>query len=161
MLLNGVWFYLLWFSAVWGRESFIAVTALLLCLHLYIHKHQRVEWTLILVVALIGISIDQLLLLMGVFVFQESVLLPGWLCLLWAGFAATLRHSLRFAAHSLRLAALLGAVGGASSYFAGARLGAVSFGYGTTETLILLATIWSGLLPLFFRINRWLSRVIQ
>ena len=42
-------------------------------------------------------------------------------------------------------AALLGAIGGPLSYYAGQRMGAVAFGFGLGPTLAVLAVIWAGL----------------
>jgi hypothetical protein len=67
-----------------------------------------------------------------------------------------LARSLKFLNRHLTLAALFGAIGGPSSYFAGQRFGAVEFGYELMPTLLLLAAIWACLLPLFFRLTRQL-----
>ncbi|MRI31846.1 DUF2878 domain-containing protein [Endozoicomonas sp. OPT23] len=158
MVFNGVWFYLTWLSAVWGQTAFLPLTAALLLLHGFIHRKHPTEFLLILIVASIGIEIDQLLSWSGFFIFKDSIWLPEWLLLLWCAFAATLRHSLNFLAGSPKLAAVFGAIGGSSSYFAGVQLGAVEFGFSLIFSLTVLAFIWAVLMPLFFQINHWLSR---
>ena len=158
LIFNGIWFYATWFSAVWGQNELLPLTIALLLLHAFIQRHHPAEFLLILIVASIGIEIDQLLSWSGFFIFKGSVWLPAWLLLLWCAFAATLRHSLNFLADSPGLAATFGAVGGPASYFAGVQMGAVEFGYDTLVSLSALAIIWAVLLPFFFQINRWLSR---
>ncbi|MTI13661.1 DUF2878 domain-containing protein [Sansalvadorimonas verongulae] len=162
LFLNGVWFYLIWLSAVWGRGDFLPLTLALLVLHGYLHRKQATEFLLIAGVAGTGITIDQGLFWAGFYLFPDSppdaMVLPSWLLLLWFGFAATLRHSLSFLSSPPFLAALFGAIGGPSSYFAGVQLGAVDLGYGTLPTLCTLAAIWAVLLPLFFQLNDKLVR---
>jgi hypothetical protein len=48
----------------------------------------------------------------------------------------------------------MGGVGGSLSYLAGSRIADVSFPYGQTPTLILLAVIWAGVLPLLHSFAR-------
>jgi hypothetical protein len=48
-------------------------------------------------------------------------------------------------------ASLLGAIGGPLSYYAGSQLAGVSFGYGTTPSLIGLALLWALLFPMLHR----------
>ena len=68
--------------------------------------------------------------------------------LLWLGFALTLSHGLRWL---LRLPcwqqALFGVFGGASSYVAGAAMGAVNLPWGIWISTALLAVIWMWWLP--------------
>jgi hypothetical protein len=68
---------------------------------------------------------------------------PPWMAALWPNFVTTLHTSLGWLAGRYRLAALLGAVGGPLSYYAGARLGALTFPSDPTFSLIVLAAVWS------------------
>lgn len=107
-------------------------------------------------VATIGLLVDIVLTRSEIFVFSNHAFVPLWLVLLWFGFSTTLVRSLKFLNRHLLLAALFGAIGGPSSYFAGHRFGAVEFGYELIPTLLLLAVIWACLLPLFFTLARQL-----
>ncbi len=160
LIFNGIWFYITWLSAVWGQNSFLPLIITLLLIHAFLQRNHPAEFILILIVASIGIEIDQFLSWTGFFVFNDSIWLPEWLLLLWCAFAATLRHSLSFLTKSPGLASIFGAIGGSSSYFAGVQLGAVEFGFSLTFSLAVLAIIWAILLPLFFKINDWLDRKI-
>jgi hypothetical protein len=107
-------------------------------------------------IATIGILADIVLTRSEIFIFPDHAFVPLWLALLWLGFSTTLVRSLKFLNRHLLLAALFGAIGGPSSYFAGYRFGAVEFGYELIPTLLLLAAIWACLLPLFFTLARQL-----
>ncbi len=109
----------------------------------------------VLIPAVIGIALDAMLHLGGVFEFDSpSRLLPLWLCCLWGHFAATLGVSLAWLRDLPKWQqALFGAVGGAGSYLAAFRLEAVAWPLGQSATFSLLILIWSLLLPLLSYCN--------
>ena len=73
---------------------------------------------------------------------------PLWLALLWLGFALTLAHGLRWLVVLPRWQqALIGGLGGASSYLAGAAMGAVHLPWGLWISGGVLAVIWVVWLP--------------
>ncbi len=158
VLINSLWFNVFWLSAVLGQNSWIAVPITLLVIHGYWTKNDLSEWCFIASVAVLGAAVDSLLSVAGVFVFASGLLAPIWLVLLWAGFAATVRHSLFWLKRSSILCAAFGAFGGTTSYLAGARLGAVDFGYSEVATLFILMGVWAIVLPLVFRWSAWLSQ---
>ena len=91
-----------------------------------------------------GTLLDTLLRALGVFHFSEpGPLIPFWLMLLWALLATTLRHCLAWSARPWWRAAVLGAVGGPLSYYAGSQLAGVEFGFDVAPTLIGLALLWA------------------
>ena len=103
---------------------------------------------MVICICLLGTVVDSLLLNLGVFEFkQPGVLVPLWLAVLWAVFAITLRYCLAWTAHPMWRAALLGAISGPLSYYAGQRLGAVQFPFGLWPTLVGLGVLWAGLFP--------------
>jgi hypothetical protein len=104
-------------------------------------------------VALAGISVDVLLTLAGVFVFDHYWLVPLWLVILWWVFAAALYRSFAKIGQLPWLAALLGSVAVPFNYLVGAGLGAVSLPLGEMVTAGLLAIIWAALLPALY----WIS----
>ncbi|UUM67964.1 DUF2878 domain-containing protein [Aeromonas veronii] len=68
--------------------------------------------------------------------------------LLWLGFALTLAHGMRWLLRLPRWQqALFGVFGGASSYVAGAAMGAVNLPWGIWISTALLAVIWMWWLP--------------
>ena len=139
-----------WFACVLGGDSpwLLAGLAVLL-IHLLWISSLTDEGALIIGVTLAGTLLDTLLRTLGVFHFSEpGPLIPFWLMLLWALLATTLRHCLAWSARPWWRAALLGAVGGPLSYYAGSELAGVQFGYGLGPTMVGLAVLWAMVFPL-------------
>jgi len=139
------------------------LAALVLVLaHLWWIRDRHAEVAVLLPVAGIGVLMDSLLGLSGVFRFAEpwpvDWLAPAWLMALWLLFAATLRHGLDWLLRRPWLACTFGALGGPLAYLAGERLGAAAFPFGYPTTLGVLAICW-GLLML--ALTRLVPRVTQ
>ena len=149
-LSNLLWFQLCWFVAVLGREKLIAVLALLLVVRL-LQPDWRRELYLMVTCASIGVIVDAVLTHLEFFVFvpDPMMTLPFWLIGLWLAFSGTLNAGLAWLQGRLFLSALLGAVFGPLSYFAGMQLNAVKFEQNLFFTMLILALIWSLLMPLF------------
>src|SRR5690554_7619146 len=81
-----------WLFAVVGQNPLAWLTVLLLVGH-FVFTPSRAVDIRILGLAAIGVSLDALLTLIGVFVFDQT---PWWLLLLWVGFVLTLGHSMRW-----------------------------------------------------------------
>ncbi|MBM7454343.1 hypothetical protein HNR62_000167 [Oceanisphaera litoralis] len=144
-----------WLLAVAGQNSWSLLTVLLLGLHFVFTPSRRADIR-VLWLALLGMLVDLLLTLMGVFVFEQW---PLWLGLLWVGFVLTLGHSLHWMRQfSCWLLMITGALAGASSYLAGWKLGAVSLPLGFWTSAVILALLWSALLPLLVRLDQRLRR---
>ena len=106
------------------------VTALWIALHLSALGDRWVsEGWILLAAAIFGYAADSLLVLSGLIAFPVHAQLGGpsplWMVALWVGFAANLRHALRWLGGRYVLAALLGAIGGPLAYRAGDALGAI------------------------------------
>ncbi|MFH7566508.1 DUF2878 domain-containing protein [Oceanimonas smirnovii] len=140
-----------WLLAVAGQNPWAWLTAALLLVH-FVFTPSRAADIRVLLLAALGMAVDGLLTVTGVFAFSHW---PLWLGLLWVGFVLTLGHSLvwlrRF---SWPLLALTGAVAGATSYIAGWQLQAVALPLGFWPSLMILALIWAGLLPLLVRLDQ-------
>ncbi|CRM80675.1 hypothetical protein [Pseudomonas sp. 31 R 17] len=149
-LANAALFQCGWFACVLGGDSpwLLAGLAVLL-IHLLWISSLTDEGALIIGVTLAGTLLDTLLRTLGVFHFSEpGPLIPFWLMLLWALLGTTLRHCLAWSARPWWRAALLGAVGGPLSYYAGSQLAGVQFGYGLGPTMVGLAVLWAVVFPL-------------
>jgi hypothetical protein len=142
---NGVLFQCGWFACVLGGDSlWLLVGLAVLAFHLLWISSWAEDGVLILCVTLAGTVLDTLLRTVGVFQFSEpGPLIPLWLMLLWALLATTLRHCLAWAARPWWRAAVLGAIGGPLSYYAGSQLAGVQFGFGVETTLAGLALLWA------------------
>jgi len=150
---NAIWFQATWFCCVLGRESWLPLALLSVGLHFVLVQDRLSELRCLLPVALAGISVDAVLTLTGVFVFDNHWLVPLWLVILWWVFAAALYRSFAEIGQSMWLAALLGSIAVPFNYLVGAGLGAVSLPLGNMMTAGLLALVWAALLPALF----WIS----
>lgn len=150
-LLNLVWFQLCWLVAVIGRDAWLGLLFLLLMFHLCWPAQGKRDWPVVGCCGVIGILTDGALTQLGLFSFSPApdFLIPFWLAGLWLAFAGTLSYGLKWLQDKPFLAALLGAIFGPLSYFAGMQLGAVAFDHNLTFTLMILALLWALLMPLF------------
>ncbi|USD64365.1 DUF2878 domain-containing protein [Vibrio sp. SCSIO 43136] len=151
LLVISGWFQLMWFIAVIGRNEWqwlliLAISAALIATW---RRVATVGWGMIAVIG-VGILIDSVNVHLGVFTFPSEQpelvggrLLPAWLMTLWVCFAwyvwMVREWLLNF---SISLIAVIASVGGALSYFAGFKLGAVDWPLGLVETAAILALEW-------------------
>ena len=162
MLFNLIGFNISWFGLVLLGQSFIPFALFWLGLHLYFCKSSQAEFKLILSITIVGTLVDSILLSLDVLVFSERLIIPFWLITLWAAFAATIAHSLKFLAKSKKLQFIIGFIFPPLSYIGGASLSAVEFGYNLLVTYLILASIWAVLLVLFFYLKeRFYSQEVQ
>jgi hypothetical protein len=158
MLINVIGFNLSWFGLIYWGNNFIPFAFALLIAHLFFQSKNHKELLLILIISIIGISVDSLLQQLNVFIFLDSSHIPFWLIMLWASFAATICHSLRFLESSKLLQLVVGGLISPMSYIAGYKFMAVDFGYSMLITYSILALIWGGLFLLFFYLK---SKIIK
>ncbi|BBP72855.1 membrane protein [Pseudomonas sp. Seg1] len=157
---NAVLFQIGWLTCVLGGNSLGLLVALaVLVIHLRWISSWAAEGRLILSVVIVGTAVDSALRGLGVFDFQDpSPLIPLWLMLLWALLATTLRHCLAWSARPWWLASVLGAGGGALSYYGGGHLAGVQFPYGELPSLIGIGLLWALLFPLLHLMARRLGQ---
>ena len=164
-LINIILFQAAWFTAVLGAAGGnewygpLAV-ALVLSVHLVLTDDRRGELMLMLVAGTLGFCFDTALSATGI-VIPRGHILPHplsqpWMISLWPNFAATLNVSLEWLKGRYLLAAIFGAVGGAGSYYGGARLGA-TLALPDVDGLIILAVSWGILTPFLV----WLAKRFQ
>ncbi|MCF5903292.1 MULTISPECIES: DUF2878 domain-containing protein [Aeromonas] len=136
-------FNLYWLLAVKWQQPGPLLAMLLL--HFIFSPSRLSDWRL-LPIAVAGCLLDALLWQLGLFRFPSGF--PLWLVLLWLGFALTLAHGMRWLLRLPRWQqALFGVFGGASSYVAGAAMGAVHLPWGIWISSAQLAVIWMWWLP--------------
>ena len=105
------------------------------------------------VVCLLGLVVDGTLFQIGIFSTNTEVLSsikppPVWLLCLWISVGTLFAHSLAFLRSRYILSALLGAIGPTMSYFAGAKLAGITLAEPMVFSLLMVAVIWSMVLPL-------------
>lgn len=162
-VVNALVFNLSWFVIVATQDAVLALAmvALHLAAHFVLVGRSRGEVLLIALVTLIGIALDQLMFVLGVFnVGGVSALAPLWLSCLWPVFATTLQHAFASLQSRPWLAAIIGGVGGALSYVAGVHLSDVDFAHPVWGPVILGA-VWAVLFPLLLVLAARLSRAVD
>lgn len=135
-------FNLVWFGLVLMGDHFIPFALTWLCLHLYYCEDKKLELRFILTVSLLGILLDSLLMLSGVFVFEHGRHIPYWLMMLWICFSANVATMIKEFSPPLSVTAAFGAVLAPLSYVAGSNLGSVDFGYSVLFTFCVLSFLW-------------------
>ncbi len=130
----------------------------------YLPVHLRLlgrpgEWRVVLSTLLVGGLTDSALTLTGVFQFPGWSLpvAPLWLWLIWALFATTLSHTLRWMRGRWIAAAAMGVLAGPGGWSAGVEYGVVTFG--TPHAPLILAVVWGALLPGVVGLSGWLEQV--
>ena len=155
---NAIWFQSTWFSAVLGQNDLLPLTIALVVLHFLITENFVSEIRHAFLIGGIGISVDSVLSICGVFNFNNDALLPFWMCTLWIAFSTTLTRSLSFLSYRPILAIILGALIVPLNYGVGERVGAVEFGLDTQYTFLTLSIIWAVLLPSLYRISSYMVK---
>jgi len=164
-LLNIILFQAAWFTAVLGAANGnewygpLAV-ALVLLVHFVLIEDRLSELSLLLVTGILGFCFDTALSAAGI-VTPRGHILPHpfsqpWMVSLWLNFAATLNVSLEWLKGRYLLAAIFGAVGGAGSYYGGARLGA-TLALPDVQGIIILIVGWGIVTPILV----WLAGRFQ
>jgi hypothetical protein len=154
-IINLVAFQLGWLACVLGGAQGlpwlgVIVMGLVAALHLSWSGSPGREAVLLLSLGCIGALWDGLLVRLGFLEFPSGMFLPWlapvWIIALWVGFATTLNLSLGWLQGRWYWAMLFGALGGPLAYWAGMKLGGVSFP-DPVAGLAVLAGGWSFLMP--------------
>jgi len=135
----------------------VAVSALLIAVHLAVTQRRLPEIKLLFSVIAIGAVWESIPVETGLLAYPSGNLIPHaapyWILALWGLFAAQFNASFGWLKPKLGLAALLGAVAGPMSFRAGAALGAVHFVH-PLPAILLLAGGWGCLMPLLVLLSR-------
>jgi hypothetical protein len=157
LALNILFFKLTWLACVLGGANGLAWIGPLFCIaFLLAQRHwlgaPKNEWQLVAAIAGIGFLVDSSYVLSGLVQFATPGPLtnaaPIWIVAMWANFALTLNHSMRWFQDHLIIAALMGAVAGPGAYLAGRALGAAQFLAADAAVLTVLALAWGSAVPL-------------
>lgn len=84
---------------------------------------------------------------------------PLWMISLWLNLATILNISLKWLHGRYFLAAILGAVGGPTAYYAGARLGATQGAFGM-ESILVLSVAWGFAIPALFFMAKIIGNIM-
>lgn len=153
-----------WFAAVIGAShghAWPGVLGMLVYVgaQLLIARQFRVDLSLMATALVFGFLLDGSLVRTGLASYAASwsnvAIAPAWILALWMTFALTFSQSLRYLQTRLRLAALLGLIGGPLAYLGAARgWHVVSFAEPAWHGLLALAVGWALAMPAL----AWLAR---
>ena len=153
---NAIWFQITWFSCVLGRDDWLLLTLALMAFHYWAVSDLRLELRRVLPCLVLGLGVDFLLTLLGVFNFGDQ-LFPLWMVCLWCVFPTALSRAMAFLAKSGWRPVVLGAIA-PLNYLAGQKFGAVTLPLGEVNTMILLVPLWMIMLPLMVRFSQYQSQ---
>jgi hypothetical protein len=159
---NVVAFQIGWFACVlggaYGRPwTGTALALAIVAVHLATAARPGREARLLALATGLGALWDSALVALGWVSYASGTVLPGtapvWIVAMWTLFATTLNVSLNWLKDRNALAVAFGALGGPLAYYAGMKLGAVTF----AEPAIALAALalgWALIMPVLTRLAR-------
>ena len=164
-LFNIAGFQIGWWICILGvKNNLIYIGPLFMLifiiLHLFFISKLKKEYKLIISGSILGIFIDGSFKLTGIIDYvgdsNNSFLAPLWIIAMWAGFSATINHSLFWLKKLNFLSFLLGSIFGPLSYIAGYKLNVIFFNPNICIITILSLT-WGLSIPFLFYINKRLK----
>ena len=156
IITNFLLFQLGWFACVLGGAyghallgSLVALT--IIAYHCYRAPDVMKELRLLLLALIIGLIFESIITAQGIARYSIGQVLdfmaPLWMILMWPLFATTLNLSMRWMKGlSPVVVAIIGALFAPLAYYAGNRLGAVTYD-DITISLAVIAMAWAALLP--------------
>lgn len=143
-IINAVTFQALWFTAILSGW-FYALPLLVIHLAHFLYAERRTSVRLACFgLAAIGVVADSVFGLLGVYQFKADNLMvldliPLWLCYMWLSFVTCLPISLSWLLRSPLVLLAFFTIGGALSYIAGRKLGAIDF---SDSSIPFIAGLW-------------------
>ncbi len=163
---NVILFYALWFvciaTALNGKIVYALVFTVVSCsLHFLIIQDKLKEFLLLCFVVTIGFCLDTFFVSQSLIDYRspnhfDERIAPLWVLCLYAFFATTFNHSMQWMQNRPFTSALFGGVGGPLTYWAGQRVGVVTIP--ASSTFVLIAIVWTFLVPTTFALNRFLCQ---
>lgn len=167
LIVNILGFNAGWLACILGAANGLlwlgaAVVTPLLGLHLLLtpSPQRAAEARMVLLIALGGALVDTGLHAAGLLAFPDiagfSIVFPPFIFVMWVNFALTLNVALRWFRRHPILGGSLAAISGPSTYYAGAKLGAVALHPDLWPSLIALSAEWAIVFPLaILAMRRW------
>ena len=166
-IINIIGFYIGWWTCVLGTANDIpylgpAVMILFLIVHYYLFVSDIQEIYLVLIIGIIGTITDSLLFLSGSFIYagaysNEILIAPMWITAMWAGFSATVNHSMSWLKDKWLLMVISGVVFGPAAFFTGEKFGAIEFHLSALFSGLVIAIVYGISMPAIYCLNRHLG----
>lgn len=148
-LINAFLYQLGWFVCVLaGSLAALGYTLVVTAIHFSVVAGYRWDLIAIPVAVAIGLAHDNLLGYLGVLQYGGGGWAPLWLSCLWALLGLSLNHAMRWFYERRWAAMLFGGLGGPIAYLGGVRLSDVEWGWSPISGLLLMALLWTFILPL-------------
>lgn len=163
-LVNAVWYQIVWFIALLGRENWEPLLFLLLGLHFVFSPRKKADAFLVLTCGSIGIFADSSLAAAGIYLFspEPSILpIPIWLAVIWLAFCCTLLHSFNFFVSRPAIGPIMISLLAPFSYLAGEKFGAISFGMETPNAMLTIAGSWLVVMSLISALTRKVDQLTR
>jgi len=161
-VINFITFQLCWFIAATYKQDGLLIIGALLTFHLLFSPKKIADFK-VLSIALVGILVDQVLIILHVIQLPQSStewsFIPLWLIFLWCSFAWCFNHSLQWLLKlTLPKVAVVGGVFGALSYYAALRLEVFNTLLSPIYFVLVMLLVWSTILPFFVRMHGYLVK---
>ena len=135
---------------------------LFLLVHYYLFVSDIREIYLVLIIGTIGTITDSLLFLSGSFIYagaysNQILIAPMWITAMWAGFSATVNHSMSWLKDKWLLMVICGVVFGPAAFFTGEKFGAIEFHLSALFSVLVIAIVYGILMPAIYFLNRHLG----
>ena len=151
--INFIALQVIWFVAVIGASNNTIWPACILVILFAIwqlspkHRHPD-DFKFIAFALIIGFVLDSVWQMLGYIRFSApfpgaDMVAPVWILLLWVAFAMTFNHSLAWLKKRPILSLFFGFIGAPLSYFAGVKLGALTYPNGAIQISIMIGTAWA------------------
>lgn len=167
---NFVLFEVAWFAAISGGANGLGwagpvAAGVVIAVHLAMMRAVAArEIAIIGGITALGLAVEALFMQSGALTYAGTaagqVLPPIWIVALWAGFGTLPSASLAWLDGRWTLQAILGAVFGPLTYYAGAQMGAASLGTPLAYTIVILAVGWALAMPACFAVARAIGRLL-
>lgn len=159
-IINLFLFQASWLCAAFFTEYANQIMPLLIIAHFALSPTRIKDLRLLMLVP-IGLIADKFQLELGIFSAGDNFF-PLWLLMLWVMFIVSLNHSLRWLDNcSVPILMLVGAMGGASSYWGGIKAGVLIPLLPTSNVVLSLILVWALLLPVFVILKRYVNQTAK
>ena len=156
-----------WLSSVVGGAQQLPwlgpmVVMIAILIHLSRAHRPRSELMLIASAGLLGAFFDSALVAAGWVTFPSGMvselLAPYWIVTMWMLFATTINLSMKWMRGKPLLAAAFGFIGGPLAYYAGHKIGGITF-VNEPAALAMLAIGWAVMMPILMRLGELLDGI--
>ncbi|MGB1311925.1 MAG: DUF2878 domain-containing protein [Leucothrix sp.] len=147
-----------WFVAALLKDQSLWVMLGLVVLHVAISPSKRSDARLLLFLLPIGLTLELLMIVLGLVDFNSNLMLPIWMILLWCLLILSFNHSLQwFQNIPLVFQVVLSGVAGLASYLAAQKFQALSIGEPKLWCSLGIALVWAAQLPVMMMITKYIN----